>query len=74
MFKVLSQRLPGGTRVNQEKSARKTGVRAEVRNPNFYNKLYAPPFGTTCLVMTSYESPAGIRRSRPVSRLRPAFA
>jgi hypothetical protein len=74
MFKVLSHGVPGGTQVNHEKFARKTGVRAEVRNPNVYNKLYAPPFGTTCLVMASYESQAGIRRSRPVSRLRPAFA
>jgi hypothetical protein len=74
MFKILSQSLPGGTQVNHEKSARKTGVRAEVRNPNLHNKLYAPPLETTGLVMASYESRAGIGRSRPVSRLRPASA
>jgi len=74
MFKVPSQRLPGGTQVNHEKSVRKTGVRAEVRNPNLYNKLYAPRHEITRLVMESYESRAGIGRSRPVSRLRPASA
>jgi len=61
MFNVLSQSLPGGTQVNQEKSARKTGVRAEVRNPNLH-KLYAPPLETTGLEMTSYDSRAGIGR------------
>jgi len=74
MFKVLSQRLPGGTQVNHEKSARKTSVRAEVRNPSLHNKLYAPPLETTRFVMASYESRAGNGRSLPVSRLRPASA
>ena len=74
MFKVLFQRLPGGTYANHEKSSRKTGVRADVRNPNLYNKVYAHRMRQHAWWWESYESRAGIGISRTVSRLRPASA